>query len=207
MAWRCSLWASVQRSSARWRKIRLPGRNLAIRRGSDRLQRRHCLRSNSASACIASCCSGASRAAIDCSRGAVTGSSGRVQAVDPLLHDMHVAQFAQAAEEALPCFLHVLPGGIRIDGSDAVRHGTTAAKRHTQVVHRIGCEGEAGAIAFFEDALHPESEAGFLFGGLCRHGQRDVQSGWNGPSFGDLFLSPVSGLGHFPLLPGLGPGL
>jgi len=30
----------------------------------------------------------------------------------------------------------------------------------------------------------------------------------NGSSFGDLFLSPVTGLRHFPLLPGgLGPGL
>ena len=35
----------------------------------------------------------------------------------------------------------------------------------------IGRKGDAGPVAFFEDALHPESEAGFLFSGRG-HGQR-----------------------------------
>jgi hypothetical protein len=94
---------------------------------------------------------------------------------------MHVAQFSQAAEQAFACFLHVLPSGIWIDGSNAVSYGTTAAERHPQVVHWVGCEVESGPVAFFQDALHPKSEAGFLLVGLCRHGQRDVQSGWKRP--------------------------
>ena len=127
-AWRCSLWASVQRSSARWRKTRLPGRNRAMRRGSDRLQRSHCLRSNSASACTASCCSGASRTAKDCSKRRGDGIVRAVEAMHPFLHHMDVTQFSQAAEEALPCFLHLLPGWIRVDGSDAVGHGSSSGE-------------------------------------------------------------------------------
>ena len=103
------------------------------------------------------------------------GIAGSVQVVDPLLHHVHVAQFAQAAEEAFAGFLHVLPVGIGIDGSNAVSHGTTASEGHPQVVHGVGCEAKAGAVAFFEDALHPESEARFLFSGLCRQGHK----GWS----------------------------
>jgi len=87
------------------------------------------------------------------------GIAGAVQAVHPFLHHMSVAQFSQAAEEALPRFLHLLPGRIRIDGGDAIGHGAAAAESHTQVVYRIGRKGNAGAVAFFEHALHPESEA------------------------------------------------
>ena len=158
-AWRCSLWASVQRSSARWRNTRLPGRKRAIRRGSDRLQRSHCLRSNSASACMASCCSGISRAPTRLQQRRGDGIAGAVQPVHPLLHHVQVAQFSQAAEEALPCSFHLLPGRIGIEGGNAIRHGTATAKGHTKIVHRVGREGQAGAIAFFEDAVHPESQA------------------------------------------------
>jgi hypothetical protein len=62
----------------------------------------------------------------------------------------------------------LLPGGIGIDGGDSVGHGAATAKRHAEVMDRIGCKGDAGAIAFFEDALHPEGESGFIFG---RHGE------------------------------------
>jgi len=79
--------------------------------------------------------------------------------VNPFLHHVDVAQFSQAAEETLPCFLHLLPGRIRVNRRDAVGHRTAAAEGHTQIVHRIGLEGNTGAVAFFEDALHPESEA------------------------------------------------
>ena len=85
------------------------------------------------------------------------GIVGAVQAMHPFLHHVDVTQFSQAAEEALACLLHFFPRWIRVDGRDAVSHGTTAAKGHTQVVHRIGCEDDAGALAFFQDALHPES--------------------------------------------------
>ena len=88
--------------------------------------------------------------------------------MDPFLHHMHVAQLSQAAEEALPCFFHLLPGGIGIDGGDAVGHEAATAKRHAEIMDRIGRKGDTGTVAFFEDALHPEGKSGFIFGG---HGE------------------------------------
>ena len=96
---------------------------------------------------------------MDCSNRPGDGIVRAVQAMHPILHHMHVAQFSQAAEEALPCFLHGFPVRIGIDGGDAIGHGATAAQGHAQVVDGIGRESDAGAVAFFEDALHPESEA------------------------------------------------
>jgi hypothetical protein len=70
-----------------------------------------------------------------------------------------IAQFSQAAEEALPSFLHLFPGGMRVNGRDAIGHRSTAAQGYAQIVYRIGLEGDAGAVTLFKDALHPESQA------------------------------------------------
>jgi hypothetical protein len=39
-------------------------------------------------------------------------------------------------------------------------------------MYRIGRKVDAGAVAFFNHPLHPESEARLSFGGLYRHGRR-----------------------------------
>ena len=86
--------------------------------------------------------------------------------MDPLLHYVHVTQLSQLAKETLAFFLHVLPGRIGINGADAVGDGTAATQCHAKVVYRVGGESRPGAIALFDNTLHPEGEAGFLLLGL-----------------------------------------
>ena len=68
-------------------------------------------------------------------------------------------------------------------GSGSMAATPSAMEQQRRRATRRSCTGsgakaDAGAVAFFEDALHPEGEAGFLFGGLYRHGQRDSQAGY-----------------------------
>ena len=84
------------------------------------------------------------------------------QPLDPFQHHLRVAQLAQAAEQRLAQFLHLLPFGIGIDGEKAVRHRAATPNGHAQVVHRIGREVLAGLVALFQHALRPIGEARLL---------------------------------------------
>src|SRR5258708_10728804 len=91
-----------------------------------------------------------------------------MELVDPLHHDLDVAQLSETLEETLPCFLHLLPVGVGIDGHQAVRHGTAAAQGHAQIMHRIGAEAGSHVIALLQHALHPVAQTARLLDAFYR---------------------------------------
>ena len=92
------------------------------------------------------------------------GIVGRAEFLNPLHHDLNVAQFAETAEQIPAGFLHLLPGGIGVDGHQAVGHGTATAQCDTKVMDRVGSEFRTGAFALLRNALHPLSKALNLLG-------------------------------------------
>ena len=83
--------------------------------------------------------------------------------VDPLHHDLEVAQVAEAAKQGAAGFFHGFPLGVWVEGVQAVGHRTTATQGDAQIVHGICREVSGDAVAFFEHAQHPIAQAGGLF--------------------------------------------
>ena len=89
-----------------------------------------------------------------------------VEFFDPLHHDLHVAQGAEALEEALAGFLHGFPVAVRVEGDHAVGDRSAAAQGDAEVVHGIGAEVGRDVLAFFEYAGHRVAESGGFGGSL-----------------------------------------
>ena|ERR1700723_1755426 len=77
---------------------------------------------------------------------------------DPVVHDLCVAEGAEAAEEFAGDAAHFRPGGVGIDFLKDSADGTAAANGDAKVVDRIGCGIFADDFEFFEDALHGFAE-------------------------------------------------
>ncbi len=89
---------------------------------------------------------------------------------DPLLHHMGVAQVAQAAEELLAGFSHLLPGWIGIENHDAVGERPTPAEGSAKIVNRLGAEVHCCLVALVQNLLHPVCEPDTsLHGGGLSH--------------------------------------
>src|SRR6266851_4342284 len=119
-----------------------------------------------------------------------------MELVDPLHHDLDVAQVAETLEKTLPCFLHPLPVGIGVDGHQAVRHGTATAQGHAQVMHRIGAEAGSHVVALFEHPLHPVAQTARLLDAFYRARRQSMFSGSNDCR---LSFSPATSLRRFHL--------
>ena len=79
----------------------------------------------------------------------------RMQFLNPLHHDLHITQVAQALEECFSGLLHRLPFAIRIHGDHSVGHGSAPPQRNPQIVYRIGAEVCAHVLALLQYPLHP----------------------------------------------------
>src|SRR5260370_1958889 len=77
---------------------------------------------------------------------------------DPLPHHMGVAQVAQAAEELLACFSHLLPGWIGIENHDAVGERSTPAESSAQIMNRLGAAVHCCLVALVQNLLPPVCE-------------------------------------------------
>ena len=89
-----------------------------------------------------------------------------MQFLNPLHHDLHVAQRAQALEQALARLLHLFPVAIGIHRHHAVGHGTASAQRNPQIVHRIGAEVGGHVLTLFQHAQHPVAQSRGFRGSL-----------------------------------------
>src|SRR5215469_8396188 len=105
------------------------------------------------------------------------GISFRRKLLDPFEHYVRVAEIAEAAKELLSGSAHLFPGRIRIEDSDAVRHGTAAPKRSAQIVDRVSGHFRICLIALLQDLLHPVAEPRALFRDRrCRHNPKLINS-------------------------------
>jgi hypothetical protein len=83
---------------------------------------------------------------------------------DPLFEDLHVAEFAEGAEELASGLFHFFPGGIGVEGDEAIGEGAAATDGDAEIVNGIGLEAGGGAVTLDEDTLHPGAEADFGLG-------------------------------------------
>ncbi len=80
------------------------------------------------------------------------------EVLDPVVHDLGVAEGAEAAEEFARDAAHFSPGGIGIDLLEDGADGAAAADGDAEVVDRIGSGIFADGFELFEDALHGFAE-------------------------------------------------
>ena len=74
---------------------------------------------------------------------------------------MRVPQLAEALKNLLASLLHFLPARIRVKGGDALRDGTAAAQRGSQIVNRFGIQSRCGPFYVVEGLMHPITKAEF----------------------------------------------
>src|SRR5579862_3894509 len=77
---------------------------------------------------------------------------------DPVVHDLGVAQDAEAAEELAGHAAHLGPGGIGIDLLEDRADGAAAANGDAEVVYGIRSGVVADGFEFSKDALHGFAE-------------------------------------------------
>jgi hypothetical protein len=80
---------------------------------------------------------------------------------DPIVHDLGVAESAEAAEEFAGDAAHFRPGGVGIDLLEDGTDGAAAADGDAEVVDGIGRRIFADGFELFEDALHGFAEVAF----------------------------------------------
>ena len=81
--------------------------------------------------------------------------------LDPVVHDLRVAQDAEAAEEFAWDTAHFGPSRIGVDFLEDGADGAAAADGDAEVVDGIGCGIFADGFELFEDALHGFAEVAF----------------------------------------------
>ena len=80
------------------------------------------------------------------------------EVLHPVVHDLSVAEDAEAAEELARDAAHLGPGGIGIDFLKDGADGAAAADGDAQIVNRIGSGILADGFKLPEDALHRFAE-------------------------------------------------
>ena len=83
---------------------------------------------------------------------------GVAQSLNPMLHDLHIAQAAKSPKRLLRSFFHFFPGRIGIHGHQPVRERSAAPEGHSQVMHGICLKPGGCALAFSKYSLHPCSQ-------------------------------------------------
>ncbi len=102
----------------------------------------------------------------------------QLQVLDPLHHDLDVAQRSESLEERLARLLHRLPVWIGIHRHHPVCHRAAASQRDPQIMHRIGAEVGGHVAALLQHAEHPVAQpsrfGGRFQGKLDRPSQKNI---------------------------------
>ena len=82
-----------------------------------------------------------------------------IELLDPLHHDLYIAQRAQPLEQPFAGLLHRLPLTIRIHRHHPIGHGPAAPQRNPQIVNRISAEIGSDMLPLFQHARHPVAQS------------------------------------------------
>jgi hypothetical protein len=97
--------------------------------------------------------------------------------LDPVVHDLGVAEGAEAAEEFARDAAEFVPCGVGVDFLEDGSDGTAPANGDAEVVDWVGRGIFANGFELSEDALHGFAEAAFRHG-RTRNGEDGGHTCW-----------------------------